>query len=1148
LGAGAALAAIFLIVGVAIFLSVRPATPPMPAVPGGPLVNPQDAEARRRELMDAFANRKPLLADADLVHELQPLFKDLGEAYQARDGARLASHFDADRMTDELLSGGAIPQPIARDRQGLARGIRTGLQRTLVLQAPFLAWDRFEIKNVKKLANNEVVVIVRHRQQDGDSLKMRWWLTRRFGPWKIYDLEDLDTAMRFSTLAALGAEMGIGNLADLQRAATAIRETSLALLKGDADAAERKLKAIAAMQLPAKLEALVVLQQAMIQIHRGQFQASLPTLDQALRLHPDMPCVDLLKGIAFNGLNQWAKALPCLQAYQKLLGDEAVVCYQQGEALRGLQRFQEAASAYRKALDDNAKAEDAFLGLLRVLGEGDKRDDIPVRFAKLDNPREAFVRCAADCAEDEDRVGLEQLALAMRKIDANFAPVDYYLCLARIWSGQAADRAVPLFKASLDKEKDPPKRDEYTLGFLRAMAKAGKVPQAYAAAPDGRKAFRLLAARLKELSRTWALKELVAAHARKHPDDELLLFYQGEVHVWEGNYALAEKAFATGLARRVVDRLTVEEFRASRVLARYHTADPLTAYKEIGPKEDTFAQIASLLFRDRRDEGLQALLDAHADTHPASVELAWYRCRLHIRQGRIGEGVALFKTVLGRRTQEAERKKTVTTFLRDMVDAGKPIEGYEAAPDARAAFDILAGTLLHEERLVDLERLLQVYRARQADDPLLFSTTGELHLARKAWGKAAVAFAKGWDKADANLRTRFRPRYVYALYKANRLPHAYARVGPQKDTYEQLANLLIADKKGAELERLVSAQRQQRKGEDSALLLFHESRAKLLMRQTSRAVGLFHKAYPQQTNESLRRNWSYWFVQDMAAAQQPLEGYRAVADKKVAFTSLARLLLAQKRTRELLQLLDEHGKHSPGDPFGLFYTGEMYLLRGDLAQAGQYFAAALPKAPQVNQWMFRNGLFRARVKQGRVIRAYEEAGRGRPAFEQLAQVCLSERKAKELAALIGTHRQADPADPDLAGWEVEVKWLNKEHEEVLRMLTEQRDSLLSNSRFRWRFPGYLVRCLVRLNKTEQAVAEAETLGKSNRGDPLLLVLALAARGDARQAIAAMDKQRPNDYLRQRCYQDEDLGPLLQTEPLRAFRERFPEVKKNRAED
>src|SRR5262249_42191349 len=161
-----------------------------------------------------------------------------------------------------------------------------------------------------------------------------------------------------------------------------------------------------------------------------------------------------------------------------------------------------------------------------------KRDDIPARFAKLDKPHENFLACAEELAPHRVSVEIEQLAHAMRKIDPAYAPVDYYLSLTRVW-GDKVPEALPLFQAALRKERDAARRPGYVEGFLQAMVKAGKPLEAYHAAPVPREAFRIVAGELKKTYQRDKLKELMTVHGKKHPDDSLLPFYQGEIHLDE---------------------------------------------------------------------------------------------------------------------------------------------------------------------------------------------------------------------------------------------------------------------------------------------------------------------------------------------------------------------------------------------------------------------------------------------------------------------------------------------------------------------------------------------------------------------------------------------------------------------------------------
>jgi hypothetical protein len=275
-----------------------------------------------------------------------------------------------------------------------------------------------------------------------------------------------------------------------------------------------------------------------------------------------------------------------------------------------------------------------------------------------------------------------------------------------------------------------------------------------------------------------------------------------------------------------------------------------------------------------------------------------------------------------------------------------------------------------------------------------------------------------------------------------------------------------------------------------------------------------------------------------------LEGYQAVADRSVAFETLAGELVAKKNDKELATLLEEYGKRHAAEPAYQFYTGELHLLRGDAKQAEASFAAALAKGSSDDGWRYRGGLFRARVKSGSAVVTYQENESGTATFEELANLCVQEKDAKQLQALIDAHRKADPDEPHLAAWELEVKWLNQDYEGALQLLNDHREDVFTLPRWRWKANDYRVRALVRLKQTKDAVREAQAVVRCSTGDRLLLALAHAAGGDVKQTIAALEKPRPPDYLLRRCYQDEDLGPILRTDAFREFRDKFPEPKES----
>jgi predicted Zn-dependent protease len=1098
----------------------------------------ENQEERRQELREAFGGQKPPALE-DVEQELKSLFEDLGAAYRASKGEAILAYYDLDRLADEIASTGAIPLPDANAKRAFVQGARQGMAATLQAQSPAMQWTATEIRNIKRLNNEEAVVIARHQGPNEAPLKLRWWVIRRAGAWKVYDMEVLDMGIRISTTAASFAGRGGGDLAEIRQAIAALGEAAKAAQLGDLDTAEKKLKQAERAKLSNSLEAVRLLMVGVVQLDRGRPKEALETLDRAEKLSADMPMLGFLEGMALNRLGRWEEALKHLEAYRDLLGEDAVVCFQLGESLRGLRRFPEAAAAHRKSLDYNPKNVEAFLALLHSLGGNDNKDDVGMRFARLDDPRGRFIVLAQDCERRKFDALLEPIARSMRQLDPEFAPASYYLALCKARAGQA-DQAAPLFQTALAKEPDERRQGEYAEGFLQAMASAGKFADAYEAAPDPAGAFRFLAGEAKKHYRTEELKRLTAAHGKKRPDDALLPWYQAEVYVQEGRYPLAEKAFAAALAK-APDEETLKSFRASRVLARHYAGRDLSAYREIGPQSETFFQLASLLFNEEKDGDLEALLEAHARNDPDGADAPLFRCRLNIRQDQTAEGIALFKEALAKAKTDEKRDEIVGDVLPDFVGAGKAAEGYQAAPDAKKAFLLAADQLMEEGRLEDLPRLVEAHRGRAPADPWLAYYQGEVFLEAKAWDKAVQVLKEGMKAAPKDQQDSFRWKYVFAMYKAGRALDAYNEVEPRDKTFTQLAGLLAGDQKGAELEALIDAHRPN--AGDHPDLWFYAARAKALLKRTDEAAGLLQKACEKQPLEAQRKRYVREVVLGLLDAGLALEGYRAAPDKSAALEALAPRLVFQKKDKELADLLGEHAKDHAGEPLCQYYLGELNLLRGDPKQAGKHFAAALAEGTLADRWRFRDGLFRARVREGRAAEAYRKNEPGAETFEALAGLCLREKDAKQLQALIDAHRQSGAEAPeDLPAWELEVLWLNQDYEGALKLLAERREDVFSLPRHRWKADDYRVRCLVRLKRADEAVREAEEVASGGAGNRVLQVLALAAAGDVKKTTAVVEKMRPKPYFLRSCYQDADLGPLLRGEPFRDFREKFPEPK------
>lgn len=1295
-------------------------------------------EQRQQEVVQAFQG-EPAPLDEETTASLKELFDGLGAAFQKRDGNALIGHFDLDRMLDEFLAQGTVPPHLRGQRDSFIRGMRTGLQRGLTQNAALMQWHVTEIRSAKKLPNGDLVVIARHRDDANLRVKMRWWVTRRGNAWRVYDYEDLDMGMRASALFGAIAAFPHGDILRMARDVQVLQEAMVAIVsQEDADTAARKLQRIAGTQFPKPLEAVREVVAALVHNSKRDYQQALDALDRANRIMPDMPLVDFLKGTVCNSLGRHDQALTHLTAYQKLLGDDASLCLQLGLALHHLERYAEAQAQYRKALDDDPTSVDAYLNLVRALGEKDMHDDLGPRFVKLGDHVKNFEAVAEECAKYQDGKSLEPVALAMQKLQPRHAPADYQLALARIWQGKVGDAIPPLraamgkdagsrkkyvqdaakalaaennapqaqyeealkaldepgaaklaqpetdllkgvlcvgarqwdkavahlskcptqladdvklrfqyglalhflgrfpeacveYRRALDQDptyfdalrnliqalppeddrkdlggrfaklgeplthfhalaeacrdkqewkvlealaqevqklepknpdadlqlaqakigqnqidqalvhlnaavaKDPEKRKTFYKELAAVLVRSGKSVDAYAKLGQTRDVFALLAGELLEAYRMDDLRQLVAAHAAQHADDPLLPFYRGAVHVHEDAYAEADKEFNAGLARRP-DTATLEQFRASRVQARYHTGNALAAYRDIGPAEATFQQLAALAFHRKDAATLEKLLELHAAKHPNSLDLARYRFRLKAQQNQPAEAIVLFKAAL-KKADDDDRDDLTDDFLHDMARAGHALAAYEAAPDAREAFQRLASELQDEDDHAQFSKLIERHRQAHADDPWLIYHQGTRLVRAKSWDEAIQVLGAGMKHGPDASRDRLRYQYVLAMYHRDKGLQAYREADEKSrdSIFIQLANLMLEARKGKELQALVEAHRPNAAAQPGEVL-FYDACGRILQKKPAEGLPLLQQAYDKETRDFRRHDYVRRFVLLMKNEGRLLEGYRAAPDKPLAFAWLAERLVDDKNVKDLAALIEAAAGVPAPAPLAL-YQGKLLLLQGKVPEAEQTFAAALAKAPREHDYRLRSALFEARIRLGKAADTYREFGP--EVFDLLANECVAQKNAAALASLLAARRQQRPDDPDLVVRDLEVFWLKEDYAGAWKFLSAQRDAALARPRHRWKTNDYTVRCLVKLKRFPEALQEAERINKDPEGsNRLLLVLAHAAAGDVAKTSAALDKGRP--WLLSACYHDRDLGPILKGDAFKEFRAKFPE--------
>jgi tetratricopeptide (TPR) repeat protein len=595
---------------------------------------------------------------------------------------------------------------------------------------------------------------------------------------------------------------------------------------------------------------------------------------------------------------------------------------------------------------------------------------------------------------------------------------------------------------------------------------------------------------------------------------------------------------------------------------------PLEAYRVAPERREGFGILARHLFDRRQDALLRELMAVHRKVHGEDPVAHSYAAELHVEGKAYDKADREFAAALAGDwpAQERERLRSRRVFVRHL--AGKGLSAYADIGPRRVTFEQLAGLFANPRDVKQLDALLAAHRRADPNDPQLPAWEAEARwLARDFAGTARLLqkHRKGL-LADKRHRWKFYPRLLPSLVRLKRADEARKEVegllrGSDEDRREVgfLVNDFARGRDPEVLRILVAAL--EAAAPDGPDGLFYRARGKALSGRAAEAGFLLKLALARQEDAGQRQRYVNDFLLDSLDGGQPLQGYRAAPNPAVAFRVLAGALLNDvfdpgdfpggppplgrrtpaKAREDLKRLLDAHRDKRPDDPELHFHEGELHLADKQYDKAEAAFAAA---AREAKDELFRDRMVNnrvwARYQAGKGLSAYAEVGRTKRVFDQLAGLFLTNRKGKELLALVQARRKDAPNERSLPGWEAQARWLAGDSAGVLKILDEHREGVFADRDWLGRAHDLRVRCLARLRRTAEALAEARTPAGEGAGSPLLVAVLHALAGDVAKTRAALEEYGPRAFLGDTLYHDPDLGPALGSEAFRELRQRFPE--------
>jgi tetratricopeptide (TPR) repeat protein len=407
----------------------------------------------------------------------------LVKAMAGRDRAGISACFHPRRMIKELdAQGFKLPGTgPEKEEQGI-RALQAALPSIAGNMAAIgTAWEKIRTLGVHFQPGAEEVEALCRVTAGGSKTRMRFWLVKEEGAWKIFDFEVQEGNMRLSvTVGAIAANLGADEKTRkaMMTAFVALRKAAVQLGSGDADEAHKIIQEALGDDPPGIMRAWMELIDTQALLVLEKHGDAIKAADRLLGHQKDMFVAHHLKAAALFELGEYEKCIESEREFLKNMGDDAEAWIVVGNAHDKLHQADKAIEAYRKgaAADDEEFANRLQLGrLLIAAGRAAEARPVLKEASRNGTPEDdAFEQAAGFLDGAGDAIGTLELAEERIKRTPDDATV-----LA--WQGKSLrklkrfDEAEKVLRPAVEKNKD---ERELAEELIFTLAQAGKEREA----------------------------------------------------------------------------------------------------------------------------------------------------------------------------------------------------------------------------------------------------------------------------------------------------------------------------------------------------------------------------------------------------------------------------------------------------------------------------------------------------------------------------------------------------------------------------------------------------------------------------------------------------------------------------------------------
>jgi tetratricopeptide (TPR) repeat protein len=523
------------------------------------------------------------------------------------------------------------------------------------------------------------------------------------------------------------------------------------------------------------------------------------------------------------------------------------------------------------------------------------------------------------------------------------------------------------------------------------------------------------------------------------------------------------------------------------------------AVKKVKEVED-FRRLAAEMKTTHRTVELRKLVLEHAKNSPDDPLLPLYQAEVYLQQGRYALADRTFTQALDKgpdaRTLESFRDSRVLARYR----TGQALAAYRDIEPRQETFQLLA-SLAYEDHDNDLlQGLLDAHARNDPEDRELPYDRCRLALSRNQVADAIGLFktVPAWDVEHFGA--------LLDDFAANGLAlEAYRAAASREKAFAELADLLAKGRRTDELRQLVAEHARSRP--DDPVLAAHRGELLLAEKAWDQAARVFEEALkipPPENEERLLKG----YLTASYHAGRALQCYEKLGPPRTIFSILAELMAHDRKGEELLALTMAHERRVPGDSDSLYYQAVARLILKQPDEATALFRKVYAEENDAERFKQLYEFMSVAHEVGLGMEAYRESPNPSLAFDGLATLLTSQKKDRELAALIVEHGQRMASDPEYAFYQGELYVLRGEFDHAAQHFTAAlaRAHPVAQKRYR----GGLFRARIKAGEVVRAYRDAQAAPADTFAQLAQLCAAEKTSGQLRALITAHRKAEPED--------------------------------------